>query len=961
MDKRSTPPRSTASAERAVSFGPFRLLPGQRLLLEGDTPVRLGSRALEILIALVARAGELVSKGELMVRVWPNTVVEESNLKVHVAKLRKTLGDGQPGRRFLVTVPGRGYRFVAPVALSELGEPPAHQRATAERAHNLPVWQTRTIGRADTIAALLDQLPRRRLVTIVGTGGIGKTTVAVALAETIITAYEHGVRFVDLAPLSDPHFVPSALAAALGLPIHSDDPIGSLVTHLREKQMLIVLDSCEHVTEAAATLAEEVLSGAPGVHILATSREALRAKGERVHRLSPLDTPLSTAGLTTSEILAYPSVQLFVERAAASQDGFELSDADAAIVADICRKLDGIALAIELAATRIDAFGVRQLSELLDDRFRILRQGRRTALPRHQTLTATLDWSYQFLPEGERVVLLRLSVFAGAFTFDSANAIATDADIDVVEGVANLVAKSLVSADVSGPVVYYRLLDTTRAYALQKLIESGAFETYARRHAECHRKLFERAEAEWEARPTAEWLGDYGRRIDDVRSALNWAFSPGGDASLGVALTVASIPLWMHLSLMDECRERVQRALASPVTKSRRDQMKLHTALGAALPYAKGPLPETDALWTKALHLAESLDDNEYQLRVIWGLSVYRMYIGDYRGSLDLAEKFCTVATKKGDIATRLIGDRMTATALHYLGGHSNARRLVDRMLSQYTAPVHRSHIARFQFDHRVAAQTTLSNILWMQGFPDQAVRSAGMILEEALAKEHALSLCNVLAHAACPIALYVGDLGKVDRLIAMLLDRSAEHALTMWNAQGRCLQGTLFIMRGDPGGVAILRAAIERLREAKFGFRYTPFLGALAQGLAAAGRAVEARIAIDEALERSDRTEERWCIAELLRIKGDLLRSDGTPNAAAVAEDHYRQAIDWARRQEALSWELRAATSMAELWHHGGRTAEAEQLLSSVYDRFTEGFETVDLKTARARLADFRTAPLRS
>ena len=959
--------QSTTSAGHVASFGPFRLLPAQQLLLEGETPVRLGSRALEILIALVERAGELVSKGELMACVWPNTVVEESNLKVHVAALRRTLGDGQPGRRYLATVPGRGYRFVAPVELSEPGRPPAHQSAAAERAHNLPASLTRTIGRADTISALLGQLPRRRFITIVGPGGIGKTTVALAVAEALIAGYEHGVRFVDLAPLSDAQFLPSALASALGLAIHSDNAVPGLIDFLRDKQMLIVLDSCEHVTEAAAALAEQVFNGAQGVHILATSREALRAMGEHVHRLAPLESPPSSSGLTAAEALPFPAVQLFVERAAANVDGFELSDADAPIVTEICRKLEGIALAIELAATRIEAFGVRQLSALLDDRFRLLKHGRRTALPRHRTLTAALDWSYEFLPEDERVVLRRLSVFAGAFTLDSATAVAAGTDFDgpeVIEAVANLVAKSLVSADVSGAVVQYRLLDTTRTYALQKLTESGEIEEFVRRHAGYHRDLFERAEVEWEARPTAEWLGDYARKIDDVRVALNWAFSPSGDDSIGVALTVASIPLWMHLSLMVECRVCVERALGRQMAepkRSERDEMKLYAALATALPHVGGPLPETDAVWTKALRIAESLDDSEYQLRAIWGLFVCRMYVGDYRGALGLAERFCTVATKKGDPAAGLIGDRLTGTALHYLGDQINARQHIDRMLSLFVVPVHGSHIVRFQFDQRVLARGTLSYVLWVQGFPDQAVRSAQSALEDARAADHALSLCFALGFAVCPIALYVADLAAAERFVTMLLDHSTKNALPVWNTLGRCLKGSLLVQQGDAAGLPLLRSALDGLREAWFGFRYTEFLGTLARGLGAAGQVAEAHRAVDEALDRSERGEERWCVAELLRVKGELFRLDGSAEAISAAEGHYQQSLEWARRQEALSWELRTATSLAQLWHRHGRTKEAGELLSSVYNRFNEGFETNDLRTARALIENFRTTPTRS
>jgi predicted ATPase/DNA-binding winged helix-turn-helix (wHTH) protein len=521
---------------RAFSFGPFHLLPQQQVLLEGETTVRLGSRALEILVALVERRGELVSKDELTARVWPNTFVDESNLKVHVAALRKALGDGHAGRRYIATASGRGYRFVAPVDVSERRTPSPHQRATTAQAHNLPTSSTRMIGRVDAIDALRRELQQRRFVTIVGPGGIGKTTLALALAEAGLGEYEHGVWFVDLASLRDPQLVPSAFAAALGLTIHSEYSLAALIGYVRDKQMLVVLDSCEHLIDAAASFGEQIFAGARATHIVATSREPLRARGECVHHLSPLESPPDSPGLTAAEALAFPAVELFVERAAATLDEYELRDADAPVVAAICRKLDGMALAIELAATRIDAFSVRDLLAHLDDRFRLLTQGKRTALPRHQTLAAALDWSYELLSEVERVILRRLSVFAGAFTLESAGAVAASTDLaipEVFEGVANLVTKSLLSANISG-TTHYRLLDTTRVYAHQKLIESGELEHVERCHAEHHRDLFERAEPEWAAQPTAEWLTDYSRKIDDVRSALQWAFSGRGDISIGV-------------------------------------------------------------------------------------------------------------------------------------------------------------------------------------------------------------------------------------------------------------------------------------------------------------------------------------------------------------------------------------------------------------------------------------------
>lgn len=951
--------RSTTSAGPIFVFGPFRFFPARQLLVEDDTPIRLGSRAMEILAALVERPGQLVSRDELTARVWPNTVVEESNLKVNVAALRRALGEGRLGRRYIATVSGRGYRFVAPVEHSAPGYAPALRSVGAERTHNLPVALTRTIGRADTIAALLKKLPQRRFVTIVGPGGIGKTTVALAMAEALIGAYKHGVGFVDLAA-QDPHLVASAVASALGQTIHSGDALPALIAYLRDRQTLVVLDSCEHVIDAAASLAEQIISGAPAVHILATSREPLRVKGEQVHRLSPLASPPASSRLSAVEALTFPAIQLFVERAAESLEGFELSDTDAPVVADICRKLEGIALAIELAATRVDTFGIYELSTLLSDRFRLLRQGRRTALARHRTLAAALDWSYELLSAEERVILRRLSVFAGAFALESASAVAAGAGVaasEVVEGVADLAAKSLVTADVSGAVVRYRLLDTTRAYALQKLTDSGELEAFVRRHAEHHRDLFERAETEWEAQSSAEWLAEYGTKLDDVRSALNWAFSASGEPLIGVALTAASLALWMHLSLFEECRRYVERALAALrqiPSGDARSEMRLRSAHAASLMSTKGAVSEVEAAWEATLEIAESLDDAEFQLRALRGLCAHRLFVGEYRPALELADRFRALAAARSDLGDRLVGERMLALAQHYLGNQSSARSHIERMLASYVTRKSAPNFIRFQRAQDAAALDLFARILWLQGFPDQALRAVQNAVLIAQDTGHAASLCHTLANAACPLALYVGDFVTAQHFLAMLQERVAQHALTVWSALVHCLQGVLLIEQGDITGLPLLRSALGEIDQVGFHARYPAYLGTLAQGLGTAGEVVDGQAAIDAALEWTDRHEERWCRAELLRVKGELFRRDGS---AAAAEDYYRQALEWARRQKELAWELRAAMSLARLWHQNDRTEEAETLLSSVYNRFSEGFETADLMTARALTGYFRNS----
>jgi predicted ATPase/DNA-binding winged helix-turn-helix (wHTH) protein len=939
-----------------VTFGPFRLFPARQLLLDGDTPVHLGSRACEILIALVERAGQLLSNQELMRRVWPNTFVEDGNLRVHVAALRRALRDGHAGNRYITNIPGRGYCFVAPVSVAEEPEEEIAVPRVVERQRDMPVPLAHVVGRSDAVPALAAQLKLHRFVTILGPGGIGKTTVAVAVANGLLDSFRDGVRFVDLAPLTDPLLVPSALAAQLGVGIRSDKPLASLIAFLKEKELLVVLDSCEHVIEAAAILAEEIFRGTKAVHILATSREALRVEGERVHRLPPLNFPASTQGLKAADALDFPSIQLFVERAAASLGAFDLTDAEAPLVADICRRLDGIALAIEIAASRVDVFGVAGLAARLNDRFQLLMQGRRTALPRHRTLGATLDWSYSLLPESERLVLRRLAVFAGTFTMESASAIlASDqtSSTAVVDAIADLVAKSLVSAGVEGPVALYRLLDTTRAYMLEKLEESGEYGRLAQRHAEHYGALLEQAQADWESRPATEWRERYRHLIDNVRAALDWSFSPAGEAATGVALAVATVPLWFALSLTSECAERIDRALASqPESRNADLDMRLYAARAWSLMQTKGFVAETEAAWTRVRDISERQGNIDYRLRALWGLWASLQNRGELHSALTLAERFSELAAQRANATDISVGDRMIGYTLHLMGDQTRARQHIERMLSRYEVPVIGAHIIRYVFDQRATAQCFLARILWLQGFPDQAVRSVNGIVDGAEAGNDVLSLCQVLVQAACPVAFFVGDLAAARRYVTLLLEHSERQALVFWQAYGRCFQGLLSIKSDDLiGGLAVLGAALERLRDIQFGVYYGVFLGEFADALGRVGRAKEGLAAIDEALARAERNDELWYLAELLRIKGELLLRQGGPDGPRDAEAFFLKSLDWARRQQTPAWELRTSMSLGNLRQIQNRPDDARNLVRSSYARFKEGFETADLQVARQLL----------
>jgi predicted ATPase len=448
--------------------------------MEGSRPVQLGTRALEILIALVERAGEVISNQELIARVWPETFVEDNNLRVHLGLLRKALRDGQDEMRYILNVPGRGYRFAAPVV--------CRRTIAGKKPSSLPALLTRLIGRTEVVQDIVRELRGRRFVTLVGCGGIGKTSVALSVAHEVSAQYEHGVCFLDLSPMRDQSTIAKVLSVALEVPLFSHDQVRALINFLSDKRILIVLDTCEHVIEEAALLVEVLLKGTQDVHFLATSREPLRAEGEWLKRLSPLDTPpASDRPITACEALAFPAVQLFVERTQATLDSFELNDFDAPLVAAICQGLDGVPLAIELGVARVDTLGVAGLAAQLDDCLSILTQGRRTAQHRHRSMRGNFDWSFELLPKPEGMLLARLSSFKSNFSLDEVLVTACDEVLDlstVIDGLANLVAKSLVVISFVAGRVSYRLFETMRAYALEKFEQDPAVATVRRRHEE---------------------------------------------------------------------------------------------------------------------------------------------------------------------------------------------------------------------------------------------------------------------------------------------------------------------------------------------------------------------------------------------------------------------------------------------------------------------------------------------
>ncbi len=949
-------------------FGPFALIPAQRVLLEHGKPLRLGSRAMDILIALVEHCGETIDKTDLIARIWRDTTVEEGALRVHVAALRKALGDGRDGRRYIGNIPGRGYRFLEPVTRRQ--EPPATPATVtptpvppatvalatvASATGNLPASLTHLVGREATVVALAAQLSRRRLLTIVGPGGIGKTSVALSVAHAVEASCPNGAWIVELAPLPDPDLVPIALAGVLGLSLAGVDPVAGLATWLRDKQALIVLDSCEHVAVAAASLAEAVLKSAPRVRILATSREPLRAEGEWLHRLASLESPPATDNLSVEEALHYSAVRLFHERARATVDSFTLTDRDVPAVLEICRRLDGVPLALELAAARLDAFSLRDLATQLDRRFAVLTRGHRTALPRQQTLRATMDWSHDLLSEPEQTVLRRLAVFQGDFTMTEATAVASDSRITpplVVESVANLVEKSMVVTELDHDVSFHRLLDTTRDYAWEKLDASGEMRTTRRRHAMCQRDLSEQATPIAMIRDTADWQPYSNRHIGDLRTALNWTFGPDGDITLGRALAAAATDFWLAASLLTECCDWSRKALTQlGDATGMRQEMVLQCGLGLALVLTRGMSGDAHDALTRGLEIARAQNDLEYQQRAVFGLWLFKTRRLDFRASLSFARQYEQLTADSGDIAACAAADWMVGISQSFLGEHEDAGARFQRGLDAYPAATRCRDILRFGVDVKASALSYQAMNLWLRGFPDTATQASQLAIEEARGVNHPVSLCVALAWPTSMLPLRLGDLDRASRHIAELTDHAEAHALAPYHAFGLCAKGSLAVIQGNRAvGIDLLRAGLAEMRDAQYYLFYPVFLAELALALAASGLVDDALAEIETALQRTVETDYLWFLPEALRIKGELLARQGTADGSVI-DDIFGRSIDAARRQKALYWELRSATSLARFWCDHDRPQDARHLLAPVFDRFSEGFATTDLREAKSLL----------
>ncbi len=876
--------------------------------------IPIGSRAFSILDLLIRANGTLVSKDEIIRKVWPDTIVQENNLQVHIATLRRVFGK----RRDLIrTVSGRGYVLVRPLPQAperSLSAAPVMPRAVA-------AGQSLLIGREAQVAEIAELLHGNHTVTLVGPGGIGKTSVALAVAARAASRFDGGAYFIPLADVSEQWFVPDAIASALGIHATAETTAGQLaldqmVEGFAGKRTLIVLDNCEHVIEAAAELAERLASSAADTVVLATSREALRARGEILFSIAPLATPQE--GEPTSSILDSSAVQLFLARVRAANHRFPMDARTLSYVSQVCRRLDGIPLAIELAAARAATLGIEPLAEHLDDRFRILGGGPRTALPRHQTLKAAFDWSYRLLNETERTLFRRLGVFSG-FTFDAAfHMMGPNAShAETLHTLSGLVSKSLVMHE-NGDVPRYRMLESTRAYALQQLHDNGEARWAAQTHALYFRQRFRQLPADRDQPPVAhDSMLARHYEIGNLRAALDWAFGEAGDACVGVELAAAAVPLLFDMSLLDECMKRAAEALRVIERLDRSDEfrsaaLRLSVAYAAALAYSDGPVDAVSHEWAKVLSGAVALRDLEVEARAIWGLWDTRQFHGDARGALVHAYRFAACARRSGCESHQIMARRVQGIALHYVGNQHAAREHLESVIEAYNPSVHRWHTAGSRIDHGISARATLARVRWAQGEHADALTQAKTALGAAIDHADQITICYVLCEATVPLALLMQDAALAREGIEVLRTRSMRAGFSIWALCSDAYDACLGCMVGrEEPQIVRFREAVDRLRAVGFLAPLPFLLGQLATAWLSCGRPAEALFSLDEALRLSTDTGNTWYYAELCRIRAGI--------ALAMQREQEAQtwifaAMEHAARQGAFGFALRAFESTGDI-----------------------------------------------
>ena len=669
------------SGDGELVFGPFRLSARRRTLAGPGGPVSLPSRAFDVLAVLIEGRDGPLGKDELIRRVWGEIFVEENNLHVQIAAIRRALGPEHP---YILTIPARGYRFVADVVEVAADPAPPPER---EPMGNLPLQLTPLVGRDQEVDAVLTLFDSARLVTLVGPGGVGKSKLALAIAERLAERHQGGAWLVELGALAEPALTASAVAACLNVEEVQDLPLSqNLLAYLRPRDLLLVIDGCEHLLSAVAGLIGETARHCPRVRFLCTSQAPLGVEGEHVLRIAPFEVGEALDVADTAAALRCDAIRLFAARAGAGDGRFAVTAAMLPAVIEICRNLEGIPLAIELAAARVPLLGLEPVRQRIANRLALLGDDRRDTPHRHRTLRATIEWSHALLTDSARQILRRLSIFAGGFTLEAAQQVAVGAgvgDADVVRGVSDLVQRSMLS---TGPDLIrprHRMLEVMRSFAVETLEAAGERDEAARRHAVYFHNFAAAADIAWETTGDVEWTSLLAAELANLRAALEWSLGERGDAALGARIAGATARFWFEAGHFSEGRGWLTRALerapsdldAVSLIKLKRGLADLSLDAAAAVEAANG-----------ALALAESEDDPALLGVCLRTLSAARYRLGDYETAQNLTRRALDLLGQQ--TASRTVGQCLGDLGIlrGVAGDYAEARRYNEQAQARLRA-----------------------------------------------------------------------------------------------------------------------------------------------------------------------------------------------------------------------------------------------------------------------------------
>lgn len=850
--------------------------------------------------------------------------------------------------------PERIFQLVHPTLPSEF--PPL--ATLSYRPNNLPTQTSEFLGREAELASICDLLDgEARLVTLTGPGGIGKTRLALQAAAARTDPFPDGLYFVDLAPIRDPDQAFEVVVRAIGVQGSGDPgPLELLKETLAAKHMLLLLDNFEQVIEAAHGVAD-LLQRCPKLNVLATSREALRVRGEHIFPVPPMSLPPNISARVSAETVAESeAVRLFVERAAAASGTFALTDDNAAAVAEICTRLDGLPLAIELAAARVRLFSAHDLLDRLRSTLQVVGGGARDLPERHQTIRRTIEWSYELLDTGERDVFRVLSVFSTtplSVVEHVTLRIEGLRNLDVVDRIASLVDKSLVrSVNGSGPQ-RLSMLATVREFAAEQLETEPALATAARRaHAEFFSELARGRRDRLAGPERDESLDELQTEIGNLLTAWKFWVGVGDLAKLDELLG----PLWVlhdargwYVSAVGLAQDLLGALSSVPSTPDRAQQkITLATSLARGLLALRGYTKEVEEAYGRAIAMVDEAGGLPQLYPVLRSLATYHLYRAEFEKAVGVGRQLLDLAEQSDDDGLRVDGHLVVGANLVSLGESTEGLLHLDRSIALFDPQRQRARAFHLGPNPGVVALTTSAFALWLLGDPDRAVERASRALDLARQLDHPFTFAYALYHSGF-LDLWRRDYESVRERTTATLELAEEHGYEVWRAVALVLQGTALIALGRPEeGLTRGDQGIALYRELSTPPVFWPFILSIrARGFGLAGRLTDALDLIDQAVEMLG---ERFNLmsSEYPVIKGDLLLEASGP---ADAEPWFQLALDTARQSGARTTELRAATRLTRLWRRSGRQPDGSDLLREVYESFAGKMDTLDLAEARAVL----------